>query len=191
MPDRANGYEENAETFMRSRRPHIGVAIVREWARNLSPGAEVLELGCGHGVISSILIELGLSLHAIDASPTLLREFQKRFPHVPTDCSPAEESAFFFRTFDGILAWGLLFLLEEETQRLLLKKSADALRPGGRLLFTAQLEQVEWTDATTQRSSRSLGAPVYQTLLQSHGLKVSHGLFDEGQNHYYSAMKPQ
>lgn len=190
MPDRANGYEENADIYIRSRRPHIGVAIVRDWARNLSPGAEVLELGCGHGVISSVLVEAGLNLRAIDASPTLLNEFRKRFPDVPTDCCPAEESAFFSRSFDGILAWGLLFLLEEEIQRLLLKKTSNALRPGGRLLFTAPLEGVQWIDVMTLQLSRSLGAPAYKALLQSCGLRVSHGLFDEGQNHYYSAVKP-
>jgi 2-polyprenyl-3-methyl-5-hydroxy-6-metoxy-1,4-benzoquinol methylase len=190
MQDHANGYEEYANIFIRARDPNIGLATVREWARNFSPSDDIVELGCGHGVISSALIEAGLSLHAVDASPTLLDEFRSRFPNVPTDCSPAEESAFLSRTFDGILAWGLLFLLEEDIQRVLLQKTAHALRPGGRLLFTAPLEKLEWTDAMTNRPSRSLGAPAYRALLQPYGLQVSHGLFDEGQNHYYSAMKP-
>ena len=190
MCDRANGYEEFADIFIRSRNPTIGCNTVREWARRFPSGADILELGCGHGVISSVLIEKRLNLHAVDASPTLLREFHHRFPNVPTDCSAAEESIFFSRTFDGILSWGLIFLLDEDTQRTLLQKTATALRPGGHLLFTAPYDAAEWIDAMTHRPSRSLGATAYKALLQSSGLEVADGLYDEAQNHYYFAVKP-
>ena len=189
MMQGANGYEEYANTFIRSRNPTIGLATVREWARDFSRNADILELGCGHGVISSVLIDAGLHLHAIDASPTLLHEFRQRFPQVPTDCAPAEESAFLSRTYDGILAWGLLFLLEEDSQRFVLERAAKALRPGGHLLFTAPYDATEWIDAMTHRPSRSLGATAYKALLQGSGLEVADGLYDEAQNHYYLAVK--
>jgi 2-polyprenyl-3-methyl-5-hydroxy-6-metoxy-1,4-benzoquinol methylase len=68
IPDRddANGYEELAETFKRSRDSWIGTEVVRGWARELGPGAAVLELGCGHGVISAALVETGVTLYAVD-----------------------------------------------------------------------------------------------------------------------------
>jgi 2-polyprenyl-3-methyl-5-hydroxy-6-metoxy-1,4-benzoquinol methylase len=187
--DRSNGYEKHADTFIRSRNPRIGLDVVRDWADQFTRGGEVLELGCGHGVISEVLIGAGLTLFAVDASSTLLRVFHERFPDVETDCSTAEESMFFGRTFDGVVAWGLLFLLEEESQRCVLTKIGKALRPGGRLLFTAPREAVEWIDVMTERPSRSLGAVGYEQLLGGIGLEVSSGVMDEGGNHYYYVTK--
>jgi 2-polyprenyl-3-methyl-5-hydroxy-6-metoxy-1,4-benzoquinol methylase len=189
MFDRSNGYEKHADTFIRSRNPRIGLEVVREWASQFTRGSEVLELGCGHGVISEVLVEAGLTLFAVDASPTLLRAFQERFPDAQTECCTAEESTFFGRTFDGVVAWGLLFLLEEDAQRRVLAKVGEALRPDGRFLFTAPREAVEWIDVMTELPSRSLGAVEYERVLRGLGLEVSSGVTDEGGNYYYYATK--
>jgi methylase of polypeptide subunit release factors len=81
VTDRSNGYESRAHEFMVQRRPHIGVATVRDWARNLPSGGSVLDLGCGHGVPNAqLLLALGLLVHGVDASPTLAAAFEERFP---------------------------------------------------------------------------------------------------------------
>lgn len=193
-PDKSNGYEEQAATFMRARNVRIGQDVVRGWVRDwvgeLATGAEVLELGCGHGVISEVLVEAGVSLYAVDASETLLRAFQERFPAVETECGAVQDSAFFGRTFDAAVAWGIIFLLPEETQFIVLVKVANALRPGGRFLFTATREPLTWKDSLTERESVSLGAAEYETLLRGLGLEVLPGCTDEGENYYIFARKP-
>ena len=191
MPDNANGYEEFAHEFIQRRNRRIGPAVVARWASQLAPGAEVLELGCGHGVVSQALVDAGLNLYAVDASPTLLAAFRKRFPHVQTDCSPAEDSTFFERTFDAVIAWGLIFLVDETAQRNLLAKAASALRPGGKLLFTAPRQQCAWTDVMTRRPSWSLGREEYVSLLRALNLDVQPGEEDSGGNYYYYAHKGQ
>ena len=140
MWDGSNGYEALAETFVRWRAPQIGLAIARAWASEFPRGAEVLELGCGHGVVSKVFVEAGLRLFAVDAAPSLLRRFSERFPEVETECSTAEGSRLLGREFDGAAAIGLIFLLEEDAQRMVLEKVARGLRPGGRFLFTAPRE---------------------------------------------------
>lgn len=174
---------------MRARRGHIGPEVVRDWAREFPAGAEVLELACGHGVISQVLVDEGLRLYAIDASPTLLAAFRKRFPDVQTECAAAEDSSYFGRTFDGVIAWGLIFLLPEETQRVVLARMARALKPGGRLLFTAPRGAVTWTDSLTGLESRSLSVEEYDLLLRALGLDIEPGRSDVGDNYYYSATK--
>jgi SAM-dependent methyltransferase len=141
-------------------------------------------------VISRVLVETGLTLFAVDASPSLLREFHNHFPGVDGDSSSVEKSKFFGRTFDGVVAWGLLFLLDAEAQTTLLAKIAGALRPGGRLLFTAPREAADWTDLLTGELSHSLGVAEYERQLRALGLAVSSGITDEGGNHYYCATKP-
>jgi 2-polyprenyl-3-methyl-5-hydroxy-6-metoxy-1,4-benzoquinol methylase len=187
--DKSNGYEQCAQDFMRARRAHIGPDVVREWAQGFAPGAEVLELACGHGVISQVLADQGLRLYAIDASPTLLKAFRERFPEVETECAAAEDSSYFDRTFDGVIAWGLIFLLPEDTQRTVLAKVANALKPGGRLLFTAPRGAVTWTDSLTGLESRSLSAEAYESLLHELGFDIEQGRLDAGENYYYLARK--
>ena len=189
MSDRSNGYEEFADTFMRSRHPHIGQKMAGEWARGFAPGATVLELGCGDGVISQALVDAGLTLYGVDASPTLLRAFRERFPGIETECAAAEESTYFNRTFDGVIAVGLIFLLPESAQRNVLTKVANALKAGGWFLFTAPREACIWVDALTKRESRSLGVEEYEGLLRGLGLEISSGRVDEGENHYFFAVK--
>jgi SAM-dependent methyltransferase len=189
MTDVANGYEEHAATFMRSRHPDIGQNMAREWAREFTPGATVLELGCGDGVISEVLVEAGLTLYGVDASPTLLRSFRERFPLAKAECAAAEESSYFERSFDGVIAVGLIFLLPEDAQRIVLSKVANVLKGGGRFLFTAPRQACTWVDVLTKGESRSLGVEVYDGLLRALGFEVSSGRVDEGENHYFFATK--
>ena len=107
MQDRSNGYEAIAEAFTRARTPSIGPRIVRKWAKRLQPGASVLDIGCGYGVpISEALLQEGFAVYGVDASETLVAKFRKRFPEATVEWSSVEESPFFNRTFNAVVARG-------------------------------------------------------------------------------------
>ena len=190
--DRSNGWEAVAKEFMETRaRASVGAATVQAWARSLPRGGSVLDLGCGSGVpISEVLIDQGLAVCGIDASPTLAEAFRRRFPNAPIACEAVEESAFFRRTFDGAVAWGLMFLLPPATQRDVIVRVARVLNSGGRFLFTAPAQACSWTDQSTGRTSISLGADAYTAALAEAGLSTCGEYVDEGENHYYDAVKP-
>jgi SAM-dependent methyltransferase len=198
VTDRSNGYERIAPEFLagrgcaRTRSQAIGVKQVREWARTLPRGAAVIDLGCGSGFpISEVLVSEGLKVYAVDASPTMVAAFRLNLPGIPVACEPVEESTFFNCTFDAVLAWGLTFLLPHEAQRRLIRRVAEILRPEGRFLFTscAGREPLVWRDAMTGLESRSLGAGEYRRQLAAAGLSVMSEYEDEGENHYYDAVK--
>jgi len=195
MTDRSNGYEGVAQEFLAGRggprSAGIGVKTVRDWARTLPHGAAVIDLGCGSGIpITEVLVGEGLNVYAIDAAPSFVQAFRRNLPNTPVICEAVEESTFFARTFDGVLAVGLMFLLNPEEQERLLKRIAATLAPGGRLLFTSCEEALVWNDAMTGLESRSLGAEEYRRLLRAFGLSVTGEYRDEGQNHYIDALKP-
>jgi SAM-dependent methyltransferase len=182
----SNGYERIASLYVAGRgtRPRtgdaIGAATVRAWAQAFSAGATVLDLGAGPGKPSTrILQEAGLATYAVDASSAMVEAFRERFPGTPIEHNTVEASDFFDRTFDGVLAWGLLFLLEPAAQARVIQKVAGALNPGGGFLFTAPKEPLEWLDAMTGRRSQSLGAPAYELLLREVGLDRVVEAFDE------------
>src|SRR5688572_32613957 len=112
----------------------------------------------------------------------MVAEFRERFPGVPIEHNTVEASEFFDRTFDGVLAWGLLFLLEPVAQALVIEKVAGALNPGGRFLFTAPKALLEWLDGMTDSPSRSLGAQTYERLLHHAGLTWVVEAQDEGEH---------
>ncbi len=118
-----------------------------------------------------------------------MEAFRRNLPNTPVVCEAVQHSTFFDRTFDGVLAWGLIFLLSPGDQRRLIQRIAGILAPGGRLLFTACAEPLVWNDAMTGLESRSLGAEEYRKQLSAVGLSVTHEHEDEGQNHYYDVCK--
>jgi 2-polyprenyl-3-methyl-5-hydroxy-6-metoxy-1,4-benzoquinol methylase len=190
-PDKSNGYEEFAEHFMCARNVRIGSSTVREWSKSLPRGASVLDLGCGFGVpVSQALVEEGIQIYGVDASQKMIHAFHDTFPSAPAEHAAAEDSTFFNRTFEGVVAWGLIFLLPENIQRVVILKAANALGPGGKLLFTSPEQAVTWKDSITKCESRSLGAAVYEDVLRSVGLIITGNTVDEGENYYYFAVKP-
>ncbi|WP_229253650.1 trans-aconitate 2-methyltransferase [Dyadobacter sp. NIV53] len=135
------------------------------------------------------MVNEGLTVYGIDASPSMIQGFRQNFPNIPVACEAAEDSSFFNRQFDAIIAWGLLFLLPVETQEIVLQKMANALYAGGKLLFTAPARKMKWEDAITEIESISLGAERYKDLLVASGLSLIEEFEDEGENHYYHAVK--
>lgn len=194
MDNPSNGYEGVAQEFLArrgsGRSTGVGVKEVRRWAQSLPRGAAVIDVGCGPGFpITEVLVAEGLNVYGVDAAPSFVEAFRRNLPNTAVACEAVQESRFFGRTFDAVLAWGLMFLLTAEDQRRLIQKFAEILAPGGRLLFTSVAKPAVWNDAMTGLESRSLGAEEYRRLLGAAGLSVSNEYEDEGENHYFDAVK--
>ncbi len=189
--DGSNGYESVASRFMSSRsQSRVGVDTVREWAKSLPRCAVILDLGCGSGrPISQIFFDEGFTMYGLDASASMIAAFRAHFPGAQAECSMIEDSDFFDRTFDGVVAWGLIFLLTPEVQSLLIRKVSRVLNRGGKFLFTSPKQVCEWSDALTGRNSVSLGLEAYHRILIAEGLAPVGERQDEGENHYYLALK--
>jgi SAM-dependent methyltransferase len=192
--DRSSGYEAIAHQFLprrgKGRSTAIGVREVKAWARKLPRGSSVLDLGCGPGFpITSVLVDEGLDVYALDAAPSFVAAFRQNLPGVPILCDAVQTSPCFSRTFNAVLAWGLIFLLNQHDQQQLIRRFAELLVPTGRLLFTASAQPAAWNDAMTGLPSLSLGAEQYKNLLRAAHLSVESEYEDEGENHYYDAFK--
>jgi SAM-dependent methyltransferase len=195
--DRSNGYEAVSNEFLagrgsRSQSTGIGVKEVRKWARRLPRGSSVIDLGCGPGFpITVVLVEEGLRTFGVDAAPSFVAAFQRNLPGTPVICEAVQDSTFFDRKFDSVLAWGLMFVLNAEDQHRLVQRFAEILVPGGRLLFTSLAQSGVWTDGMTGLESLSLGAEQYRKMLAAVGISVTEEYEDEGESHYFDAFKEQ
>ena len=193
--DLSNGYESVSAEFLARRgssktRSHaIGVKEVREWAKTLPRGSSVIDLGCGPGFpITVVLVEEGLRVFGVDAAPSFVSAFQRNLPGTPIVCESVLESSFFDLTFDAVLSIGLMFLLKAEEQHRLIRRFADIVVPGGRVLFTSTAKPHVWTDVMTGLESISLGAEEYKKLLGAAGISVAEEYEDVGENHYFEGF---
>jgi SAM-dependent methyltransferase len=141
--------------------------------------------------MTEVLVAEGLNAFGIDAAPSLVEAFRRNLPNTPVACEAVQDSRFFDRTFDAVLAWGLMFLLSAEDQHCLIERIGAILVPGGRLLFTSPAKQLVWNDVMTGLESRSLGAEEYRRQLLGVGVSISNEFEDEGQNHYFDAFKKE
>jgi len=194
--DRSNGYEAISQEFLARRGNSriqsiaIGVQEVRRWAKTLPQASSVIDLGCGPGFpITAVLVDEGLQVFGVDAAHSLVAAFQCNLPGTPILCESVLESSLFDRTFDAALSIGLMFLLKAEEQQHLIRRFAEILAPGGRLLFTSTAQPAVWNDAMTGFESISLGAEEYRNLLGGAGISVLEEYEDVGENHYFDARR--
>ena len=130
-----------------------------------------------------------MQLWAVDSSPTLVAEFQSRFPAIPVQCARVQESDFFDRTYEGAIAIGLIFLLSESDQSTLISRVSKILVPRGRFLFMAPIERGDWIDMNTGLKCRSLGRASYDEYLREAGFQAVATFTDEGANNYYDVER--
>jgi cyclopropane fatty-acyl-phospholipid synthase-like methyltransferase len=135
------------------------------------------------------LVEEGFEVYGVDASAKMIGAFRRRFPESHAQCASVMDSDFFGRTFDGVVASGLMFLLSTDVQALFIHKVAAVLNPNGKFLFTSPQKACTWQDMLTGRDSISLGSQAYVQLLHAEGLSVVAERFDEGHNHYFFTVK--
>ena len=185
----SNPYDDHAAAFMAAR-SGIGGPEVERWARaHLRPGQRVLDLGCGHGFpVTWVLLRNDLDVFAIDNSPMLIAELQRRSPNVTAQCEDVFESNLFARSFDAVTMIGLVFLFGPKLQERLIRRAASVLRPGGRLLFTAPTQVHAWDDVLTGQPLQSLGYTRYKAIIEASGLRIAGSFRDTGGNHYYDTV---
>ena len=124
-------------------------AEVAEFVAALAPGGAVLEFGVGTGRLALPLVEAGLSVTGIDASPEMLAQLQAR---------PGAEKITViegdFITVDAggpydvvLIAFSTLFLVPSQEGQLACLANARAhLRPGGTVVIEAFVpDHSRWT----------------------------------------------
>ncbi len=163
-------------------------------AANIRPGMRVLELGCGTGTLTAILVERGAQVDAVDASPTMLDEAKRRLARpiaegrVRLHHLDATQVAERFPpgSFDAVVASLLFSELPPEEQRYVLDACRDLLAPHGRLwiadevvpsgrlarvaYWLVRLPLVLLTWLLTRTTTRALDA--FPRMLQQAGFRV-------------------
>lgn len=114
-------------------------ATMRRFVDTLSPGGTVLELGSGPGWDADFVESFGARVRRTDAT-TAFRDFQRaRGKHIePLDAVNDTYVDPIWPAYDAVMALYVLQHIEREDNDTVLRKVAEALRPGGTLLVTVR-----------------------------------------------------
>jgi demethylmenaquinone methyltransferase/2-methoxy-6-polyprenyl-1,4-benzoquinol methylase len=120
-------------TFGRIGPLHAAVAQ----AAGRAPGARVLEIGCGTGSVTALLLEAGARVTAIDESPEMLEQARA---HVPGDAvdwreqTASEIDALPAAGYDAVVLSMCLSDMSPSERAFVLAAAVERLAPGGRLV---------------------------------------------------------
>lgn len=131
-------YDKIFDWYVSARSPEAGVEVIKEFTKNLHPGAKVLDIGCGHGFpIANTLYRLGFKPYGIDSSIKMVTRFRKDLPGMPVQCSNVLNSDFFDTIFDAIIAYGFIIHLPQDQQTKVIEKVSEHLQSNGGFLFNS------------------------------------------------------
>ncbi len=129
-------YDRIAAWFRDNCPADYGQKYVLTFAGQLPPGARVLELGCGFGRHTRLLLDRKIAVTGVDVSEEMIGLARQSCPEAELICADALQ----FETaqkFDGVLAWDSMFHLNMSQHRRMVKKIAGWLKKDGIVLFTA------------------------------------------------------
>lgn len=166
---------------------------------HLTPGAQVLDLGCGTGEpIARYFIESGCKITGIDGAESMIAKASRRFPdhywHVQDMREFTSE-----QKFDVILAWDSFFHLPRHDQRAMFTLFEKVSAPNAFLLFSCGHHEAQsWSPMFGKEEvamyHASLSTREYRQLLTTHGFIVlKHKTSDPkcGGRTYWLARKSQ
>ncbi len=120
--------------------PGFAKVLVHEYLRP-KIGARVLEIGCGPGTIVGYLPPL--EYLGFDLSSKYIEMARRRFPQTEFVCERVSQfSLAKQRSFDAVLALGVVHHLDDQEARQLFQIAHDALKSGGKLITVDGV----WTD---------------------------------------------
>lgn len=146
-----------------------------EWAlKQLPPGAELLDLGCGSGFpIADFFLQHEIKVTGVDAASAMIEVAKKRYPASRWHTADMR-SLSLGRKFNGIIAWDSFFHLNfAEQEKMFPIFRAHLLHPGV-LVFTSGPEKGEAIGDMNGNPlfHASLDPNEYRQLLKLNGLEA-------------------
>ena len=188
-------YDLIAEWYASERVDQTGVPEALALVKTLPPGARVLDIGCGNGLpLTKALLAADVQVVGIDSAPKMLARFRLNLPATHAVRAVAQTLPFADATFDGAVAWGVMFHLPQADEINVIASVARVLKPGGSFLFTAGDVGDDSGDHIgimngVEFHYYSFTTDGYRRVLVDHGMHLVDFHKDKGENGYYLATK--
>ncbi len=168
--DAGSKFESIVEVMVRV----VGGRHARYLSRGLAPGARVLDVGCGRGVLLGALADRGFEVHGLERDPAATRGVDPRARiRIAPDLASAGYPA---AHFDQVIVWHVLEHLSDPGGTL--AEVRRILRPGGRVVVAvpnfsslqARWAGASWFHLDAPRHLYHFPLPALERLLRRAGL---------------------
>lgn len=129
---------------------------VKRWAKVLSRGAAILDLGAGVGRHALALQAAGFEVTALDAAPEGLAEIDKANTGVKTQIGRMNHLPFADNEFDHVLSWNVIYHGDETILLDTISEVRRVLKPGGTFMLTMLSKRRLWIDREKLNSPREI-----------------------------------
>jgi 2-polyprenyl-3-methyl-5-hydroxy-6-metoxy-1,4-benzoquinol methylase len=141
---------------------------------HLSPGAQILDLGCGMGEpIAKYFIDQGFRVTGVDGCKELLEIAKTNLPNGVFLINDMRKLSLDSK-FDFIIAWNSFFHLRVDEQKQMFSVFTNHLKNNGLLMFTTGPKAGEiWSDNGGEKLYHASLAPdEYKELLDKHNFEL-------------------
>ena len=111
--------------------------------KRITPGADILDLGCGCGVPVARRLSRRYAVTGVDLSPVQIERAHELVPDATFVCADMSTVEFAAASFDAIVCFYALIHVPLAEQPAILRSIARWLRPGG--IFIATVGHEAWT----------------------------------------------
>jgi len=142
LEGRPKSYDRWMDRVSRGRVREIKEAVAAE----IKPGDRVLEIGCGTGELSSMMIARGAAVDGFDLNPAMLEVAEER---LRTEGLEGRLSLLAMGVggmdglqtdlYDAVVSTLVLSELSDDERRFALRQASRALKPGGRLIIADEV----------------------------------------------------
>lgn len=136
-------------------------AFIQKFLARLDPGGTILSAACGAGRYDGLLLNAGHNVVGTDQSSGMLEQARQHYPQARYEKVGLQEMDF-HEGFDGAICMDAMEHISPEDWPGILRRFADALKPGGLLYFNSDpLEQCKTAELQkAYERAKDMGLPV-------------------------------
>ena len=175
--DAARAYDAWYELPLGSAAHRIETQMITQ-AAGPRAGERALDVGCGTGIYTRWLTDLGLVVTGIDRDPVMLAAARRKVPSAEFQHADAHRLPFADAAFDLVLAVTVMCFVERPMRPGVVRELARVTRPGGRVVIGELSPYSLW--ALGRRVSAWRGSPMWRAAHFTSGRELRRLMRDAG-----------